>query len=134
MSEPRRHALRPDGWGPKVTRCGWQAARHTRAIDAVCRLYDFHYVTQDREPIVGITEGITCPACLDAIRKEIARLKAALAPTKRPDIEGCGDTSCRCRPPSGVATNGGCRCDEHRVHAALDAWRRYAMELEARMP
>ena len=71
---------------------------------------------------------------LDAIRKEISRLKTAIAPTKRPDIEGCGDTSCRCRPPSGVATNGGCRCDERRVHAALDVWRRYAMELEARLP
>lgn len=132
MSEPRRHALRPDGWGPTVTRCGLQAARHTRAIDAVCRLLGCHDVTQDREPIVK--DGITCLACLDAIRKEIARLQAALGVVQRPEIEGCGDTSCRCRPTSGMATNGGCRCDEHRVHAALDAWRRYAMELEARVP
>lgn len=134
MSEPRRHALRMSSWGPTVSLCGRQAARHTRAIDDACRLLGCHDVTQDREPIVGLTEGVTCPACLDAIRKEVGRLQAALAPTKRPDIEGCGDTSCRCRPPSGVATNGGCRCDEHRVHAALAAWRRYAMELEARVP
>lgn len=133
MSEPRRHALRPDVYAT-TSRCGIRAARHTKAIADVCRLLGCHDVTQDREPIVGLTEGITCPACLDAIRKEIARLKSALAPAKRPEIEGCGDTSCRCRPPSGVATNGGCRCDERRVHAALAAWRRYAMELEARVP
>jgi hypothetical protein len=133
MSEPRRHALRTDVCAT-VSRCGIRAARHTKAIAEVCKRQGCIEVTPAGDPIVGLTEGVTCPACLDAIRKEIARLQAALAPTKRPEIEGCGDTSCRCHPPSGVATNGGCRCDEHRVHAALAAWRRYAMDLEARVP
>lgn len=131
MSEPRRHALHPGGYGPAETWCRLRAARHTKATDAACRLLGCHDVTQAHEPIV--TEGITCPSCLDAIRKEIARLKLAFGPPKRPEIEGCGDTSCRCVAPRGMATNVGCRCDLRRVHAALTAWRVYAMDLEARV-
>jgi len=30
------------------------------------------------------------------------------------DFEGCGDNSCLVKKPSGMATNGGCRCMENR--------------------
>lgn len=134
MSEPRRHALRKVGFD-RHTICGKAVARRTKAVEVACRDLLCAEVTHiGGEPIGSGVEGTTCPACLSVIAADVRRLQSALGVVQRPEIECCGDTSCRCRPPSGVATNGGCRCDEHRVHAALDAWRRYAMELEARVP
>lgn len=40
---------------------------------------------------------------------------------------GCGDSSCIVRAPTGMATNGGCRCELPTVRAAL-RWYRYEFE------
>lgn len=67
------------------------------------------------------------------LERDARNLGALLHAAQRPEIEGCGDNSCECRSPGGMATNGGCRCDDRRKRAALLAWRGYAMALEARM-
>lgn len=76
---------------------------------------------------------VTCPLCQDVVRRKVAALQQGLGAVERPAIEGCGDSGCICRPTSGMATNGGCRCDERTVRRALMMWRRYAGELEARV-
>ena len=76
---------------------------------------------------------VTCPLCRDVVRQKVAALQQGLGAIERPAIEGCGDSGCICRPTSGMATNGGCRCDDRAVRRALVAWRRYAGELEARV-
>ena len=75
---------------------------------------------------------VTCPLCRDVVRQKVAALQQGLGVLERPAIEGCGDSGCICRAPSGMATNGGCRCDDRTVRRAL-MWRRYAGELEARV-
>lgn len=67
------------------------------------------------------------------LERDARNFGAMLHAAQRPEIEGCGDNSCECRSPGGMATNGGCRCDDRRKRAALLAWRGYAMDLEARM-
>lgn len=76
---------------------------------------------------------VTCPLCRDVVRRKVAALQQGLGVLERPVIEGCGDSGCTCRAPSGMATNGGCRCDDRTVRRALVMWRRYAGELEARV-
>jgi hypothetical protein len=59
---------------------------------------------------------------------------------KLADIPHCGDHSCVCRPPSGMGTNGGCRCSQRDLTRAV-LWYRHeyarlraivgAVELEA---
>lgn len=39
-----------------------------------------------------------------------ARVKAALERVDK--LVGCGDNSCRFKKPTGMATNGGCRCKD----------------------
>lgn len=39
----------------------------------------------------------------------------------RLELEGCGDNSCIVAKPKGMATNGGCRCDERRLRLAVMA-------------
>lgn len=41
-------------------------------------------------------------------------------------VNGCGDNSCVVRTPRGMATNGGCRCDERELRWALQYWKRVA--------
>jgi hypothetical protein len=40
-----------------------------------------------------------------------------------PEIEGCGDNSCVVAKPRGMATNGGCRCDERKLRRAVQLLR-----------
>ncbi len=37
---------------------------------------------------------------------------------------GCGDNSCVVSKPSGMATNGGCRCEARKLRMAMMYWRR----------
>jgi hypothetical protein len=88
----------------------------------------------DLQPILPRFDArVTCPLCRDAIRRKVAFLQQGLGTVERPELEGCGDSGCICRAPSGMATNGGCRCDDRTVRRALMMWRRYAGELEARV-
>jgi hypothetical protein len=41
--------------------------------------------------------------------------------TEPPELEGCGDNSCCIVAPKGMATNGGCRCDERALRRAVQA-------------
>lgn len=41
-------------------------------------------------------------------------------------VVGCGDTSCVVAHASGMATNGGCRCDERTLRRALAYYKRLA--------
>lgn len=44
-------------------------------------------------------------------------------------LAGCGDNSCRFKKPSGMATNGGCRCYE-KIEATIDAGRSARLKAE----
>lgn len=44
-------------------------------------------------------------------------------------MTGCGDGSCIVARPTGMHTNGGCRCDERRLRQAAMWWRRRAQFL-----
>lgn len=47
----------------------------------------------------------------NTLRTKLETLKTTLTQIKEGfDIEGCGDSSCIIRKPTGMATNGGCRC------------------------
>lgn len=88
----------------------------------------------DLQPILPRFDArVTCPLCRDVVRRKVVALQQGLGVLERPVIEGCGDSGCTCRAPSGMATNGGCRCDDRTVRRALVMWRRYAGELEARV-
>jgi hypothetical protein len=41
-------------------------------------------------------------------------------------VNGCGDNSCEVRKPRGMATNGGCRCEERELRWAMKYWKRVA--------
>lgn len=58
-----------------------------------------------------------------ALRSTIARLTAD--PGDMP-VRGCGDNSCVVAQPSGMATNGGCRCEPHTLRRALAYYKRLA--------
>lgn len=45
---------------------------------------------------------------------------------------GCGDNSCIVRPPRGMATNGGCRCELPTLRTAV-RWYRYEFEHRERL-
>lgn len=49
-----------------------------------------------------------------AAENEHARLTRPMPP-----MEGCGDNSCAVAPPQGIGTNGGCRCGERKLRAAV---------------
>jgi hypothetical protein len=73
------------------------------------------------------------------LRAQIERMRAD--PGDVPFI-GCGDHSCiTVDGPGGMATNGGCRCDEITLRRAVMWWRRVAQfrqatiqELRKRVP
>ena len=56
------------------------------------------------------------------LRSQIARMQQA--PGDIP-FAAC-DNSCICARPTGMATNGGCRCDERKLRQAVSWWRRVA--------
>lgn len=58
------------------------------------------------------------------LRNDIARMRQP--PGDMPPDLGCGDGSCVVRPPQGMHTNGGCRCDERMLRRAVQWWRRVA--------
>ncbi len=60
------------------------------------------------------------------LRDQIARMRAE--PGDCP-ILAC-DNSCVCATPRGMATNGGCRCDERKLRLAVMWWRRRAEFLQ----
>lgn len=41
------------------------------------------------------------------------------------------DNSCVCVAPTGMATNGGCRCDERKLRRAVTYWRSVAQHRQA---
>lgn len=63
----------------------------------------------------------------DMLRKQIERMRQE--PPEIPFV-AC-DNSCLIARPDGMATNGGCRCDEHKLRRAVQFWRQRAMYLQA---
>lgn len=57
------------------------------------------------------------------LRKRLDRLQ-----NNPPEIPFCAcDNSCIVAQPEGMATNGGCRCDGHKLHMAVRYWRQVAV-------
>ena len=52
------------------------------------------------------------------------RLDEAYADPGDLPVSGCGDNSCEVEKPKGMATNGGCRCDEGTLRRALHYYKR----------
>lgn len=65
---------------------------------------------------------------LNVARNDLASL---LADPRGYPIDGCGDHSCLVAHATGMATNGGCRCNERTFRRAVQWWRRYARFLES---
>jgi hypothetical protein len=63
----------------------------------------------------------------EMLRDQIERMRRE--PPEVP-IAAC-DNSCLCARPDGMATNGGCRCDERKLRIAVQFWRQRAMYLQA---
>lgn len=59
----------------------------------------------------------------DMLRKQIAA--RSIDPGDLP-VAGCGDNSCVVARPGGMATNGGCRCDDRTLRWALSYYKRLA--------
>lgn len=68
-----------------------------------------------------------------ALRRENEILRAQIERMRQepPDVPfvGC-DNSCVVARPGGMATNGGCRCDEAKLRRAVQWWRRRAEFLQ----
>lgn len=65
----------------------------------------------------------------ELLRRESASLRA---PPGDYPVDGCGDRSCEVKDPGGgMATNGGCRCDERTLRRALRWYKRHATFLRA---
>jgi hypothetical protein len=63
---------------------------------------------------------------VERLEEIIATLRRAEAARRVPaadiPVAGCGDNSCDVASPGGMATNGGCRCNEMTLRRAL-RWR-----------
>lgn len=46
-------------------------------------------------------------------------------------VTGCGDSGCIVQDPKGMHTNGGCRCEPHKLRMAVIYWRERARFLAA---
>lgn len=55
---------------------------------------------------------------IDNVARELLRLRD-IVQTAELELEGCGDNSCVVQTPKGMATNGGCRCDERKLRSAV---------------
>ena len=71
---------------------------------------------------------------VEALLREIEMLRR-MAAERRKDpgdlpMLGCGDSSCIVARPTGMHTNGGCRCEPFKLRRAVQYWRRRAQFLE----
>lgn len=114
--------------GLKVTWCG-MGVKH-RAEKSVC-LWDGGEVRSEAP--------FDCEFCSQAIAKEVARLQnlcrdgvafRVAALWDQTNAIGCGDNSCVHGRRGGLATNGGCRCDESQLRRAAQIWSAYAKQVE----
>jgi hypothetical protein len=66
----------------------------------------------------------------EQLRMLVASLQRQLDERRRDPgdlpVNGCGDNSCEVRAPRGMATNGGCRCEERELRWALRYYKRLA--------
>lgn len=124
-----------------ATLCGRHYARDTKASRAAIAaltgpLRSADGVTRDdHEPILfRFSDRVDCPSCISVVRHRVSLLQRGLGAVVRPTIDGCGDNGCACgSAEGGMRTNGGCSCEPRTIRAALQKWRRYAVELEARV-
>jgi hypothetical protein len=72
-------------------------------------------------------------ARIEALEDEVRSLRNIIR-DYRADPGDCPlvacDNSCVCATPTGMATNGGCRCDERKLRQAVQWWRRRAIFLQ----
>lgn len=84
-----------------------------------------------------------CPRCtagMEAEARRIHELLERIPADAKPTYDlGCGDSGCCLKRPGGVGTNGGCSCggrggwDAILLKSGAQAWRHYALALEARI-
>jgi hypothetical protein len=71
---------------------------------------------------------------VERLEREIAVLHKVIDDKSRDPgdlpVNGCGDHSCVVVRPTGMATNGGCRCQERELRRALTWYKRRAKFLE----
>lgn len=59
----------------------------------------------------------------DVLKNQLEKIRES--PGDLP-VNGCGDSGCIVARPEGQHTNGGCRCNEHKLRMALTYWHRKA--------
>jgi hypothetical protein len=71
---------------------------------------------------------------VEQLEREVATLRKMLASSQADPGDmpcaGCGDNSCVVRHPTGMATNGGCRCEARELRRAVMWHKRRATFLE----
>jgi len=71
---------------------------------------------------------------VEHIEWEVAALHKQLSEIRKDPgglpVMGCGDHSCIVKTPTGMATNGGCRCEERELRRAVMWYKRYSKFLE----
>lgn len=103
-------------WAPQ-----WGCDTADHIIEAVARAIEAA-VEDGRQPLLDRIAQLEGQGT--RMRTAEARVEAlegiALSPRDYPHpVKGCGDTSCLIQKPSGMATNGGCRCDAKRYRRAI---------------
>ena len=66
---------------------------------------------------------------VSSLRKQIDRMRQE--PFEDIPTLGCGNNPCYCASPRGMATQGSCGCDEHKLAMALSYYRRRCEFLQA---
>lgn len=71
---------------------------------------------------------------VERLEREVALLRGELKRRKDDPgalpVVGCGDGSCCIVAPSGMHTNGGCRCEDRKLRLALQYYKRRVVFLE----